>query len=559
MVFHTCLFPVNVEKQPRRITLAATRSTATSTGKVYNVPRSGELLGNLLGGIDPPYLNDGVAGLLHGVGDDLSSLGLTLRPGNDGLSLLLGPLHDPLLSLGLLGGNLLRFDRLHELPPERQVRNGHIVQGQVEVLPALDHFFLDLRRDFGTLTQELLGVVLGNDRLEHLVADGGEDTLVEVGSELPVQAGELLNYGAPEHTKLDVDHLQILGTGDRGDLPRSGPHVHNDRALDDRDNEVRSLVDHIWENTATECVEHDGALTSVNVEQTRIDGEGTDSESAGASRKASQYFIHCFLSMQQHLVSVQDWGGRWSGRWSQKIYAAAAALLRWCVVAKWRMERGEWRMAHNLSRVGDLLCYHFFCSRSIETMLAATRLGSQAFRHVSPVFPKAAASGVGSPANIMFNGRRQYSVLSKEEEEKEKARVASLSDYEKEVELRELDAKISKLNTLRGINTGELYTLRGKFKFLAKEYGMGFMVWYWTVWCSTAVLTYGAIEVLDVDAIALLSRVDNFTGFDIANKVDPTLGTIGLTVAVNELIEPLRLPIVVFTTKPVVDTLTRRY
>ena len=88
---------------------------------------------------------------------------------------------------------------------------------------------------------------------------------------------------------------------------------------------------------------------------------------------------------------------------------------------------------------------------------------------------------------------------------------------------------------------------------------MGFMVWYWTVWCSTAVLTYGAIEVLDVDAIALLSRVDNYTGLDIANKVDPTLGTIGLTVAVNEMIEPLRLPIVVFTTKPVVDTLTRRY
>ena len=137
--------------------------------------------------------------------------------------------------------------------------------------------------------------------------------------------------------------------------------------------------------------------------------------------------------------------------------------------------------------------------------------------------------------------------------------MASLSDYEKEVELRELDAEISRLNTLRGINTGELYTLRGKFKFLAKEYGMGFMIWYWTVWCSTAVLTYGAIEVLDVDAIALLARVDNFTGLDIANKVDPTLGTIGLTVAVNELIEPLRLPIVVFTTKPVVDTLTRRY
>lgn len=154
--------------------------------------------------------------------------------------------------------------------------------------------------------------------------------------------------------------------------------------------------------------------------------------------------------------------------------------------------------------------------------------------------------------------RRHYSVLSKEEEEKEKARVAALSPYEREMELRALDAKISRLHTLRGINSGELYTMRGKFKFLAKEYGMGFMMWYWTVWTTTAILTYGSIELLDVDAIALLAKVDGWTGYDISSKVDPTLGTIGLTIAVNELLEPLRLPIVVFTTKPVVDTFSRR-
>jgi len=159
---------------------------------------------------------------------------------------------------------------------------------------------------------------------------------------------------------------------------------------------------------------------------------------------------------------------------------------------------------------------------------------------------------------LSLQQRRHYSVLSKEEEEKEKARVASLSSYEKEVELRDLDAKLSRLNTLRGINTGELYTMRGKFKFLAKEYGIGFMMWYWTVWTATAILTYGSIELLDVDAIALLAKVDAWTGYDISSKVDPTLGTIGLTIAVNELLEPLRLPIVVFTTKPVVDTLSRR-
>jgi len=49
--------------------------------------------------------------------------------------------------------------------------------------------------------------------------------------------------------------------------------------------------------------------------------------------------------------------------------------------------------------------------------------------------------------------------------------------YQKEIELRDLDKELSRLNTLRGINSGELYTFRGKFKALARDYGVGFMAW----------------------------------------------------------------------------------
>jgi hypothetical protein len=146
--------------------------------------------------------------------------------------------------------------------------------------------------------------------------------------------------------------------------------------------------------------------------------------------------------------------------------------------------------------------------------------------------------------------------MTQEEEQLEKARVDVLTDYQKEMELRQLDRSISRLNKLRGINNGELYTLRGKFKALARDYGVGFMVWYWCVWCTTACLTYGAIELGNVDAIALIGKLDNFTGYEISSKVDPTLGTIGLTIAINECLEPLRLPIVVLTTKPVVNFFT---
>jgi hypothetical protein len=149
-----------------------------------------------------------------------------------------------------------------------------------------------------------------------------------------------------------------------------------------------------------------------------------------------------------------------------------------------------------------------------------------------------------------------YSSLSKEDEEKEKQRVASLSKYQKEMELREYDKQIARLNTLRGINTGELYTMRGKFKALARDYGMAFMVYYWTVWFSTAALTYTAIEVGGIDAMAVIAKVDAFTGYDMTSKIDPTLGTIGVTLVANELLEPIRLPLVVMTTKPVVELIS---
>eukprot|EP00521_Asterionellopsis_glacialis_P017081 CAMPEP_0195293576 /NCGR_PEP_ID=MMETSP0707-20130614/12802_1 /TAXON_ID=33640 /ORGANISM="Asterionellopsis glacialis, Strain CCMP134" /LENGTH=235 /DNA_ID=CAMNT_0040354323 /DNA_START=31 /DNA_END=738 /DNA_ORIENTATION=+ len=148
--------------------------------------------------------------------------------------------------------------------------------------------------------------------------------------------------------------------------------------------------------------------------------------------------------------------------------------------------------------------------------------------------------------------------LNKEEELQEKERVAGLSDFQKEIELRDLDKQLARVNMLRRINTGELYTMRGQFKALMQDYGMPFMVWYWTIWGTTAVLTYGAINVFGVDAMEIISWADGFTGFDLTSKVDPTLGTIGLTIAVNELIEPLRLPFVVLTTKPIVKFITDR-
>lgn len=91
---------------------------------------------------------------------------------------------------------------------------------------------------------------------------------------------------------------------------------------------------------------------------------------------------------------------------------------------------------------------------------------------------------------------------------------------------------------------------------LSRDYGMGFLAWYWTVWFGTAGLSYLAIEWGGVDPIMVASKVETFLGWEemsIAGKLDPTIGQIGLVVAMNECLEPLRLPFVVVTTKPVVN------
>ena len=184
--------------------------------------------------------------------------------------------------------------------------------------------------------------------------------------------------------------------------------------------------------------------------------------------------------------------------------------------------------------------------------------------HYYSTIPKHGSQSYDMPSQTQIQSTRassSFSALPPDEEQAEKERVASLTPYQKEMELRQLDSELARLQTLRGINTGELYTLRGKFKMLSRDYGMGFLAWYWSVWFATAGISYVAIEVGGVDPLMVAAKVESFLGWErdaIAGKLDPTLGQIGLVVAVNECLEPLRLPFVVMTTKPVVNFFTKR-
>ena len=133
----------------------------------------------------------------------------------------------------------------------------------------------------------------------------------------------------------------------------------------------------------------------------------------------------------------------------------------------------------------------------------------------------------------LSKNRRFYSYSSK-----------SNGDNKEETKLR---------STSKEPTTFENLSFKEKAKILATEYGVAFTVWWTFVWAVSGFVTYGAIEMSDIDSLTLIAKLESYVGYDLSSKIDPKYGNIGLAVVVNEVFEPLRFPIVIATTKPVVD------
>jgi hypothetical protein len=156
---------------------------------------------------------------------------------------------------------------------------------------------------------------------------------------------------------------------------------------------------------------------------------------------------------------------------------------------------------------------------------------------------------------IQQQQRRWFTPMTKEEETNELTRVKILSSFQKDQELRHYNRQLAKLELLKGINTGEIYTWTGRYKALARDYGMPLFAYYWVVWTSTAILCYAGLTIFSIDCLGLIGQVDTFTGWDMSSKIDPEMGKIGTSILLNEFLEPIRLPAVILTVKPVMDNL----
>lgn len=137
---------------------------------------------NFLAGVNTTDLDKTATGLGDGFADDIGTLGFTLRTDNVGLTFLLGSLDDETGPFGVLLGDLLLLYGAGEFLSEGHVCNRDIFQGDVELCCALHEVCADTVRDSFTLGDELGGVELGDDGFEDLVTDGGENTLIVVGT-----------------------------------------------------------------------------------------------------------------------------------------------------------------------------------------------------------------------------------------------------------------------------------------------------------------------------------------------------------------------------------------
>ena len=79
------------------------------------------------------------------------------------------------------------------------------------------------------------------------------------------------------------------------------------------------------------------------------------------------------------------------------------------------------------------------------------------------------------------------------------------------------------------------------------------MAYYWVVWYTTCSLTYLSITLGDVYAMLIIDKADSLTGWDMASIINPKLGTLGLTLVANNILEPFKLPFVLWTVRPVVN------
>jgi len=179
---------------------------------------------------------------------------------------------------------------------------------------ALHQVIADESRNVLSLGDQLGGVELGDDTLQDLIDDTGKNALVVVGSKSTVDLRQGIDAGSGQDTAGNVDHLQILGTGEGGDVARFRADIVDNGSLNPWDLQVGSLgVDVALDTSDTAVL--DGAATTIDVEECVVEEvdtaqtEGDDSDTTKGAlgvgcRAAGSEFSSRSLGLLQALLQV---------------------------------------------------------------------------------------------------------------------------------------------------------------------------------------------------------------------------------------------------------------
>lgn len=232
----------------------------------HTVARASHHLGNLKGSLNSSEFKES-RGSGHSISKKFGSFCFSRSLDNDRLLILKGLINKILGTLSLLLGDLFVFDSLGELGSEMKVSDGHIIENNKEVSESVVETLSNSCGHLFSLGQKLVGVVTGNYGLEHFVHNRGEDSSVVVPSVLSVNVVKLSGVRSKQHSQAEVNHLQVLRSGDTLDDTRVSTHVVDYGSLEPGHLKVVSFsVDRVFHSI--ELVEFKGSVTRLNEENT---------------------------------------------------------------------------------------------------------------------------------------------------------------------------------------------------------------------------------------------------------------------------------------------------
>ena len=261
----------NIEPQPLRIQIHLITPILQNARNVLRVLKLPQI--------------DVAAALLDRVTDELGGAGLTLRAHDHGLLFLPGLVDDKGGALRFLLRDLLGFDGGGEFGREGEVlsyalvldcvggaalggmgmayRQRNIIKQDIKPRRPPNQIVPHQPADILSLRNQLTRIELRHHALQHLVHNTRQHPLIVVGAQCAIDLGQRIHPRPRQHTAGDVDHLQVLGAGEGGDVAGFGAHVVGDGRLEPGDAEVGALGVDVFADAADAGV-FDCAVASVD-------------------------------------------------------------------------------------------------------------------------------------------------------------------------------------------------------------------------------------------------------------------------------------------------------